>query len=350
MTLGVDARMGSGTLAGVSVSHAIGLFDYVSHAGGMRAHGEYDLRMSSMRPYLIWEATPETSMWASLGYGHGRIKVEDDLVAGMYASDVSMRSVNIGANRILHMRADADGHGRTMLVLKGEAFGAWWKIEGNGGTIDPLTVAMQQFRLGIEGSHARMLNTEEDFLKRWWKLSVRRDGGDADTSHGVEMAAGLRHADLQRRLTMAAQAHALLAHEQSDYEEYGISLLVRKESEPDGRGMFLLLESGWGALYDDPSRQESGLMHSEALAASEPSLSLAGSFGYGVLVPSAKGLIAGFGEFEHAGDGCTRLRLGVRYAGTRASSKTLRFAVFGEHESGAARSRSRVGITVGLAH
>ena len=59
------------------------------------------------------------------------------------------------------------------------------------------------------------------------KSGVRVDGGDAETGTGLEVGAGMRYA--RGPVTIEGQVRALVAHEESGYEEWGASGAIRDQ-------------------------------------------------------------------------------------------------------------------------
>ena len=56
--VGVDVRLGSNVLAGVSVSRSTGMIDYEGGLGSGTDGGEHDLRLVGVHPFLGWSVTP----------------------------------------------------------------------------------------------------------------------------------------------------------------------------------------------------------------------------------------------------------------------------------------------------
>ena len=79
-------------------------------------------------------------------------------------------------------------------------------------------------RLLIEGSRALRLGAE-GLLTSSLEVGLRYEGGDAETGGGLVVGGSLRYA--AGGLTMELGARGLLAHRESDYEEWGVSGSVR---------------------------------------------------------------------------------------------------------------------------
>lgn len=331
VALGIEARLSADVRAGLAVSRSISSFDYVDRTGTGEVRGEYDLRLTGVEPYLVCHVTPELDLWAMLGYGEGRVEMREDATEGKQRGDATMRSGRVGASKLLLLSNPDDKSGTTKLVLRGEAYRARLKLE-DGDMGAPLDVDIEQLRLGLEASHTCRPDADGATLKRWLELSARQDGGDAGTSDGVEIGGGVRYINPTSGWTLSAQARTLLEHERSRYEEYGATLVARKEPERDGRGLSLLLSSQWGILHEEGADwRGKGQPTGTEAPALQTDLSLVGRVGYGVWWPASRSLITWFGEFEQVGGDLVCLRLGANFAHRRTAVGGLTFAVFGEH-------------------
>ena len=69
------------------------------------------------------------------------------------------------------------------------------------------------------------------------ELGLRHDGGDAETGASVELGGGVTYADPSSGLSLEATARMLVAHADSDYEEWGASATARLDPGERGRGL-----------------------------------------------------------------------------------------------------------------
>ena len=190
VNVGADVRLGSNTLAGLSVSRSRGSFDY--HAGGRNgesAGGAYDLRLTGVHPYLGWSVSPGLDVSGTVGHAWGELRIEDDLVAGLLRSAATLDSGAVGVSGRLLAR------GTTTLRLKGEGALARLDIAGDGAMIKALALNMQRLRLSTEASHEFLLSSGGS-LTPWGELGLRHDGGDGETGAGLEVGGGLRYRNL----------------------------------------------------------------------------------------------------------------------------------------------------------
>ena len=93
--------------------------------------------------------------------------------------------------------------------------------------------------MGAEGDVSRLrliLEAERQFAMEGGgtfvpsgEVGVRIDGGDAETGTGLELGAGVRYA--RGPITIEGQVRALVAHEESGYQEWGASGAIRCQPE-----------------------------------------------------------------------------------------------------------------------
>ncbi|MDE2945186.1 MAG: cadherin domain-containing protein [Gemmatimonadota bacterium] len=70
LTVGADARLGTGAGVGLSVMRSGGEFDYTSAS----LEGSLDHAMTTVHPYLFFQPTPGLGLWAMAGYGTGQTR------------------------------------------------------------------------------------------------------------------------------------------------------------------------------------------------------------------------------------------------------------------------------------
>ena len=237
VNLGADVRLGSNTLAGLSVSRSRGSFDYRAGGSHGEAGGAYDLRLTGVHPYLGWSVSPDLDVWGMAGHAWGELRIEDDLAAGPLMSAATLDSGAVGVNGRLLAR------GTTSVTLKGEGALARLGIAGDGGLVDALAVNMRRVRLSTEASHDLLFSSGAS-LTPWGELGLRHDGGDGETGAGLEVGGGLRYRNLQG-WTTEGYGRWLAVH-QGTLREWGFGAVVRYDPGAAGRGPSLSLMPGWG--------------------------------------------------------------------------------------------------------
>ena len=313
MNLGADVRLGSNTLAGLSVSRSRGSFDYRAGGPNGEAGGSYDLRQTGVHPYLGWSVSPDLDVWGMVGHAWGELRVVDDLAAGPLMSAATLDSGAVGVSGRLLAR------GTTTLSLKGEGALARLDISGDGAMITEMALNMQRLRLSTEASHEFLLSSGGS-LTPWGELGLRHDGGDGETGAGLEVGGGLRYRNLPG-WTTEGYGRWLAAH-QGALREWGFGAMVRYDPGAAGRGPSLSLMPGWGDTA-------SGVQRLWERGATDPTLPRApgsrldAQFGYGFAAFRGRGVLTPFGTVSLDGEYGRGYRLGSRLSLGRATSLSL---------------------------
>ena len=289
-TLGADAEWDR-LLAGVaiSLSEGAGTFDNPGVDSGA-----VESAMTVVSPYARWQVTGRVSAWSLAGFGTGNMTITRDAVAGdvneaadtgparagrVTKTDLSMR---MGAGGVRGALMEQDEAGGMDLVLKADAFFVTTESEKAANSA-ATTADASRVRLVLEGGRAFEVG-DGATLRPALELGVRHDGGDAETGAGVELGGGVAWSDAATGLSIEAKARMLVAHADSDYEEWGASASARLDPGERGRGLSFSLAPTIGASSSAAERLW-GARDARALApdgAFEPGRGLQGEMGYGM--------------------------------------------------------------------
>ena len=316
-TLGADAA-GSRWLAGVALAHGTGEGGYRDHAARDdhpdRGSGTLESTLTSVHPYARYRAGERLTLWGMLGYGTGDLtltmKGRDGAPDTRIDTDAGFRMAAAGARGVLVAAGDTGGFelaGRTDAQLVRTTSE---KTDGLAAT----TADTSRLRLVLEGSH-RMELAGGQTLTPTLEVGLRHDGGDAETGAGIEAGGGVRYADPALGLTAQAKARTLIAHEDSDYREWGASGSVRIDPGASGRGLSLTLAPAWGAASGGADRLWS-LRDARAFAANDafdPAGRLDAEAGYGLGAFGGRGLMTPYAGLALSETGGRAWRTGVRW-------------------------------------
>lgn len=245
--LGADYRFGS-ILAGLALSHSMGSGGFELGRAGEDDVGDLTTSLTSAFPYARLALGPRLSLWGVLGYGFGRLNLsgggEEDP-----SSDVSMRMVGLGARGELAGSGDPRDFA---LALRSDGFVAQMNSEEVEGRSE-LTADVSRVRLMLETSTGYTL-TGGEVVQPQLRVGMRRDGGDVETGFGMELGGGLTFLDLERGLTISVHGRKLVAHEQSDYDEWGLGGSITLNPQGGGRGLSLGVSPSWGSTANGLAR------------------------------------------------------------------------------------------------
>ena len=239
--VGLDVRLGTGLLAGLSVARARGTVDYTAFNA---VTGKLTTPVTSINPYLGWQAPGGVTLWTTAGYGWGEVEVNDE-AADPIASDLTQQMVAAGVSRSLAASEQLIEGGTTSLRLKGETAFTRADIDG-AGTLRSTTLNAGRHRLMFEALHARRLASEAT-LTPSIEVGVRYDGGDGETGAGADIAAGLIASNVLRGLSVDARIRTLLVHEAEGYKERGASVSLIYDPTPSTPlGFRARVSPSWG--------------------------------------------------------------------------------------------------------
>ena len=262
--LGFDSRWDR-WLAGVvfSYSEGQGAYTHPTASGGAVAS-----TMTGLHPYARFELNERTSVWGVLGYGAGELSLTPERSATALGTELANAMAAFGGRTALSVRTGEAG--RFELALRSDARltnTVSEAIEGLVGTAGQTG----RVRLMLEGSGSMPLSTG-GVLKPKLEAGLRYDTGDAETGAGLEVGGGLGYA--AGRLSVEVNARGLLAHQDTEYEEWGFSGSIAYTPSEDGRGLSMRLGSAWGATQSGVqslwNRQDaSGLVRNAAFDAAQ---------------------------------------------------------------------------------
>ena len=294
--MGADYERGR-VLAGVALAYSAGEGSYTE----ADARGEVESTLLSAYPYLRYMLSERLSVWGVLGLGEGGLTLDIERNDEHIETDVSLAMAAFGARGKLASVAGYD------LAVKTDVLFVRTESEAVTG-LAAADARTRRLRLTLEGS--REVKLDGGVLTPSLEIGLRHDGGDAETGSGLELGGGLRWAGL-KGFTVEVRARGLLAHEERDYEEWGVSASIGLSPGEGDRGLSMRVGSVWGAAAGGVER----LWSQRALAGSsfDPDARLEAEVGYGLgamrglLTPYTGVALSSGGESWRAG---ARFRLG----------------------------------------
>ena len=237
--VGADYESGR-VLMGVALAWSAGSGSYAM----ADAKGELESTLASVHPYLRYTVSERLSVWAVLGLGEGELKLEMEDTGERRETDLSMGMAALGVRGALASWAGLDLAWKgDVLLVRTESDAVTGLAAGDAKT--------RRLRLALEGS--REMKLDAGVLRPSLEVGFRHDGGDAETGSGIELGGALRFAGAGG-LTVEVRARGLLAHEEHDYEEWGVSASVLFSPGSDGRGLSVRAGSSWGAASGGTAR------------------------------------------------------------------------------------------------
>ena len=286
-TVGLDWERGQ-WLVGVAVSHSEGDGEVRDAEAGDR---EMEISLTGAHPYLRVQLAEDLSLWGVLGYGEGDWEQEDDEERSK--TDLEMR---MGAAGLRGQLGVWHGMG---LALKSEVLVMRLETDEEKGQDRPdIESDAGRVRLVLEGV-GRQEVTSGGMLESSVEVGARYDGGDAEEGMGVELGAGLRYADADGWLTAEGSVRGLLVHEESQYDEWGVSGALKLAPSRTGRGLMLHMGSSYGATESGaevlPSHREVVGVVNDWI---EFGTRFSAELGYGLNAAGGRGVLIPYASFE----------------------------------------------------
>ena len=280
--------------------------------------GSVESTLTGFYPYASMDINPRISAWAIAGLGSGELTLKPKGQDSM-ASDLSMRMSAVGVKgRVLDGGADG-----LALNVRSDALWVWMENDASdrlaGGEGD-----VSRLRLILEGERTFEVN-EGATLTPSAEVGVRHDGGDAETGTGLEVGAGLRY--MAGTLSIEGRVRALVAHEDSGYEEWGASTAFRIAPSPSGRGLALRLSPTWGHTGSGTGQLWSGA-HASGLDRGGDDFEaqfggLDAELGYGFGLTGGRGVLTPYAGLSLGDAGSRRIRAGTQWRLAPETALTL---------------------------
>ena len=311
---GVDYEQGR-LLAGLAVSHSRGAGDF---GGGGSGAGrppaptrKPQSTLTGVHPYLRINLNDRLAAWGLAGYGRG----ETSGTEGGTETGIGMNMGAFGA------RGSLLPSGPFGVALRTDALLVGMRADEEAGTM-VTEAGTSRLRFILEGSHTATLGSGNP-VGTTLEVGARRDGGDAETGMGIEAGGSLRLASQKHGLKVEVSGRILLAHQDKDFEEWGVGGYVAISPGTPGRGLSIRMSSSWGetaggverlwsqSIADGLGGGGSGPGHVQPLTA-EMDYTI-GAFGDGgILTPYANVVMAGASP-HHAYRLGWRMRVGQSF-------------------------------------
>ena len=324
--LGADYRFVPNALAGLAASYS--QLDLTSTSD---TDGEATLKgtLISAYPYGFWMPEEWLGLWALAGFGTGTAELDD--VTGTQDGEIRMW---LGATG---QRVELLSSGGLSLAAKSDGFVTGLTSDGG---LPVVSANAWRARLLLEGG----LEWRPDLSRLAGSVEVgaRLDGGDAEQGLGAEAGAELSYAHTGIGLMISGRGRILLAHEDDNLRDWGVSAMLRWEPPALGSGPALAITPVWGvpesgvmALWQDRQAVLAGLNSGSPAGNGArwlPDL-VAVKLSYGVEMP-AGGRLVPYAEIDFGESAARRVRAGATVdISDPAASHGLLLEAFGQHEA-----------------
>ena len=239
--VGADYATGP-MVVGLSLAHSRSQGDY--HGRSATSSGQVASSVTGLYPWLGYTVSDRVAVWGVTGYGKGTLT----LTPGEATALQSGRSMAMAAGGLRGELAESwlAGFG---LAVKADVLWVGTAIDGvdgPGGKLAATAAAVTRVRTGLEASRAFRFERGVSLQPRF-EVGLRRDGGDAETGAGVDLAGGMTVADRGTGLSAAVSVRMLLAHQADGFAERGVSLSLSYDPTPSTPlGLTATVAPSWG--------------------------------------------------------------------------------------------------------
>ena len=304
-TVGVDFERGD-ALFGVALSFSEGEGEFQGSSSGL-AGGNLDSSVTLVNPYVRVMINACTSVWGLVGFGGGEMTLAAGDGGVPIETDMEMTLGAAGFRVVLQHKL-----GNFDVATRGDAFLAQTSADAAPG-LESVDADASRMRFALEATNVTELEGGGLFTPIL-EAGVRYDGGDAETGAGVEVGGGLRYADASGRVSLQVNARALLAHEESDYQEWGLGASVLVRPDASGQGATFNLRSTWGDIANGVDALWNG--RDAGLAAAGLGTRYGArhdaEVGYGLNAPGGRNVLVPYIGVGASDIGTRDYRLGVR--------------------------------------
>ena len=294
-------------LAGVMVSQSKGDGSYRTSAEQGNDEGTVESTMTGVYPYARLKLSDRVSTWGLVGAGSGDLTLRRR-GGETRETDLAMR---MGALGIKGQVLDGSNPSGMRVNLKSDAM--WVRTESDRTQgMESSEGEASRLRLIVEAERAFAVEGGGTFLPSG-EIGLRVDGGDAETGTGLEVGAGMRY--IAGAVTIEGQVRALVAHEESGYEEWGASGAIRVNPSASGRGLTFGIAPVWGSSgsQSEPLWGSRDVSEIGQDAKFEATGRLEAELGYGFGVPWTRGVVTPYTGVSLSEGSSRTVRAGARW-------------------------------------
>ena len=236
-------------MAGLMLSHRRGLGGYQGADIGQVASS-----VTGLHPWVGYQLTERVTLWGVTGYGRGSLSLTPGEALSLptsLAAPVALKgglSMSMLAGGVRGDLVDS-GAGGFGLAFKADAL---WvgtgseAVDGPAGRLAGTEAVVTRVRTALEASRGYVFG-HGIALRPSFEVGLRRDGGDAETGVGADVAASLIASDPLTGLSVDVRVRTLLVHQDEGFRERGVSVSFSYDPTPQTPlGFTARVAPSWG--------------------------------------------------------------------------------------------------------
>ncbi len=211
-----------------------------------RCDGDITASLTGVYPYAGLRLSERLSAWAAAGYAEGNLEFQ-------YVSDGSVLKTD------LQYKMAAAGLRGEILASDADGASAAWKTDvrltrissdaasSESGRLKASVAKVWLARMGIEVAKSYQVGENGVVVTPSAQISLRLEGGDAETGHGAEAQIGLNIAYRNRGISLDAEVRGLAIHKAEGFREWNARAALAWDPDPSSaKGISMSLEHAWG--------------------------------------------------------------------------------------------------------
>ena len=236
-------------MAGLMLSHRRGLGGYQGADIGQVASS-----VTGLHPWVGYQLTERVTLWGVTGYGRGSLS----LTPGEAVSLPTSLAVPVALKGGLSMSMLAGGVRGDLVDSGAGGFGLAFKadalwvetgseaVDGPAGRLAGTEAVVTRARTALEASRGYVFG-HGIALRPSLEVGLRRDGEDAETGVGADVAASLIASDPWTGLSVDVRVRTLLVHQDEGFRERGVSVSFSYDPTPQTPlGFTARVAPSWG--------------------------------------------------------------------------------------------------------
>ena len=236
-------------MAGLMLSHRRGLGGYQGADIGQVASS-----VTGLHPWVGYQLTERVTLWGVTGYGRGSLSLTPGEAVSLPTSLAAPVALEGGLSMSMlagGVRGDLvdSGAGGFGLAFKADAL---WvgtgseAVDGPAGRLAGTEAVVTRVRTALEASRGYVFG-HGIALRPSFEVGLRRDGGDAETGVGADIAASLIASDPLTGLSVDVRVRTLLVHQDEGFRERGVSVSFSYDPTPQTPlGFTARVAPSWG--------------------------------------------------------------------------------------------------------
>ena len=211
-----------------------------------RCDGDIVASLTGVYPYAGLRLSERLSAWVAAGHAEGNLEFQ-------YVKDDSVLKTD------LQYKMAAAGLRGEILASGTDGASAAWKTDvrftrissdaasSESGRLKASVAKVWLARMGIEAAKSYQIGENGVVVTPSAQISLRFEGGDAETGHGAEAQIGLNIADRDRGLSLDAEVRGLAVHKAEGFREWNARAALAWDPQPSSaEGISMSLEHAWG--------------------------------------------------------------------------------------------------------